>query len=263
MRTGQRRSAILQQLLRTGYVEARQLAADFDVDSSTIRRDLDELARRGHLDRTHGGARVRSGAVDIPYASKEREQLPAKAAIAAHAASLICDGDSVLLDSGSTTHELARALSDRRDLTIVTNDLRIARLVADYRGIHLLVAGGELLPTTFTLAGELAARYIEDLRLDWAFLGADAIDLKSGVTNTNTIEIRFKRNFIQAGRTVAVLADSTKFDRTALVRVADLAEIDMVITDSALSEEQASRYGKRVVCAAPLEPSAPQDRTAP
>jgi len=250
MRTGNRRAEILRQLFLTGYVEAKELAERFEVDTSTIRRDLDALAGAGHLERTHGGARPHSGAVDIPYAVKEREQTTAKRAIAQRALALIGDGDSILLDSGSTTYELAVALRTRRDLTIVTNDLRIGLLVAEYPGIHLLLTGGELLGSTFTLIGERAVDFVEDLRVDWTFLGADAVDSEAGVTNTNTIEIPLKHAMIAVGRTVVVLADSTKFGQRALVRVADLDQVHYLITDPALSADQSTAYGDRLLIAA-------------
>lgn len=243
MPTGQRRREILRLLYLTGYVEAKELAATLRVDSSTIRRDLEALASAGHLQRTHGGARAQTDAVDVPYNAREGDQLPAKQAIAAVAGDLVRDGDSLLLDSGSTTRELAMALRGRRDLTIVTNDLEIGRLVADYPGTHLLVTGGELLASTYTLFGQRAVAFIEDLRVDWAFLGADAIDVQDGVTNTNTLEIPLKRAMLAAGRTTVVLADSSKFGRRALVMVATLAEVDQVITDSRLSAEAAAAYG--------------------
>lgn len=246
MRTGQRRREILRQLFLTGYVEAKELSLRLGVDSSTIRRDLEILARDGHLQRTHGGARALPGAVDVPYAVKERERTAAKDAIAAAACRLVSDGDSVMLDSGSTTYQLAVALASRRDLTIVTNDVHIGHRVADYPGIRLLLTGGELLSSTYTLFGERAATFIEDLRVDWTFLGADAIDVSAGITNTNTLEIRLKRAMIAAGRSVVVLADSSKFGRHALVRVAGLREVDQIVTDESLPEEVAAAYGELV-----------------
>lgn len=256
MRTGQRRREILRQLFLTGYVEVREFAATLGVDSSTIRRDLDALARSGHLQRTHGGARALPGAVDVPYAVKQHERLAAKDAIAAAACELVHDGDSVLLDSGSTTHQLAVALRTRRDLTIVTNDLLIGRLVADYPGIRLMVTGGELLSSTYTLFGDRAVAFIEDLRVDWTFLGADAIDVRAGITNTNTLEIPLKRAMIAVGKSTVVLADSTKFGRHALVRVAELGEVDRVLTDDELAPDDAERYGG-VVHRAPLSAPGP------
>lgn len=246
MRTGQRRREILRRLFLDGYVEARELAADLDVDSSTIRRDLDALARAGQLQRTHGGARATPGTIDIPYAVKLQEHVRAKEAIAAAACELVTDGDSVLLDSGSTTHQLAVALRTRQDLTIVTNDVHIGQLVADYPRVRLLITGGELLTSTYTLFGEAAVRFVEDLRVEWAFLGADAVDLDLGVTNTNTLQIPLKRAMLAAGRSAIVLADSSKFGRRALVRVADIDEFDQVITDDRLTPQEAARYGSRL-----------------
>lgn len=246
METSPRRREILRELFLTGYVGAKDLSDKLGVDSSTIRRDLDALAREGRLQRTHGGARAVPGTYDVPYAVKERERLAAKNAIATAAAAHVCDGDSIMLDSGSTTHQVAVALKSRKELTIVTNDLLIARDVAEYPGVRLLVTGGELLGSTYTLFGDHSTSYVAALRVDWVFLGADAIDLSAGITNTNTLEIPLKQAMIAAGRTCIVVADSTKFGRHALVRVADLSEIDHIITDSELDDDVAAAYGERL-----------------
>lgn len=281
MPTRRRRSTILNQVLRTGYVEARQLAEDFGVDVSTIRRDLAVLAGSGELHRTHGGARVNeavrvgtaarlglgvgtegaegavgNGIVDVSYTETQQSRLLAKRAIAASGCAEVQDGDSVLLDSGSTTFQLAVALADRQDLTVITNDLSIAYLVSEYPGIHLLIAGSELLKSTHTLVGRHAADFVADLRADWAFLGVAGIDVEAGITITNTIEVPFKRSVIDAGSKVIVLADSAKFDQRALVRVANLDEIDYLVTDTGLTAAQRRRYGDRVVLAASLHPPA-------
>ena len=242
MRTEQRRREIVRRLYLMGYVEARELAAELGVDTSTIRRDLDALSRAGHMQRTHGGARLPSGAVDLPYEIKRHERLGAKQAIGRAAAELVADGQSVALDSGSTTYELAARLRVRQGLTIVTNDLRIAQLVASYSGVRLMVSGGELLRSTYTLVGDRAVAFIRELSVDWAFLGADAIDAGC-ITNTNTIEIPVKRAMLAVARTTAVLADRSKFGRRALVRVAEIGEVDRVITDGELPDELAAGFG--------------------
>jgi DeoR family transcriptional regulator, aga operon transcriptional repressor len=246
MRTGQRKREILRRLYLTGYVEAKELAAALDVDGSTIRRDFDALARDGRLQRTHGGARAMPGAIDVPYVVKRGENLDAKQAVATFASRLVQDGDSVLLDSGSTTYQLALALASHRNLTMVTNDLLIGQTVADYPGVRLLVTGGELLAFTYTLVGERAVAFVEDLRVDWTFLGADAIDIGSGITNTNTLEIPLKRAMLAATRTSVVLADSSKFGQHALIRVAGIDEIDRIISDDGLEVSVAQSYGARL-----------------
>jgi DeoR family transcriptional regulator of aga operon len=251
MRTEQRRREIVRRLYLRGYVEARELAAELGVDTSTIRRDLDALSRAGHMRRTHGGARLLSGAVDLPYEIKRRERLAAKQAIGRAAAELVANGHSVALDSGSTTYELAVQLRARQDLTIVTNDIRIGQLVASYPGVRLLVTGGELLRSTYTLVGDRVVAFIRELSVDWAFLGADAIDA-GGITNTNTIEISIKRAMLAVARTTAVVADSSKFGRRALVRVAAIGEVDRVITDGELSDELAGGFGRALQRVGPV-----------
>lgn len=246
MRSGQRKHEILRLLYLTGYVQARDLAERLGVDGSTIRRDLDALARAGHLQRLHGGAQARPGTIDVPYAVKQGEHLVAKQGIAAAAARPVRDGDSVLLDSGSSTYQLAVALAGRRNLTIVTNDLLIGQAVADYPGLRLLVTGGELLTSTYTLVGDRAVAFVEDLRVDWTFIGADAIDAGAGITNTNTLEIPLKRQMLAVGRTTVVLADSSKFGRRALVRVAGIEEVDRILTDDELDIADEPRYGMRL-----------------
>jgi DeoR family transcriptional regulator of aga operon len=246
LRSEERRREIVRRLYLTGYVEARELAVTLGVDASTIRRDLDALSRAGHVQRSHGGARLLAGAVDLPYAIKQRERLAAKGAVGRAAAELVADGDSVVIDSGSTTYELATRLRARQNLTIVTNDLRIAQLVADFPGVHLLVPGGELLRSTYTLAGERAVAFVQELSVEWTFLGADAIDSGSGVTNTNTIEVPLKRTMLAVARTAVVLADSSKFGRRALVRVAEIEEVDRVITDDDLPDDLAGGFAGRL-----------------
>lgn len=245
MSASTRRHEILERLATDGYVEAKTLSRDLGVDASTIRRDLDALARLGKAERTHGGARPIEGTLsEIPYAVKEHTRRTEKAAIAHEAARLVRDGDSVILDSGSTTYQIATALRQRTGLTILTNDLRIGKYVATFPDVRLLVAGGELLGSVFTLVGERTVEFLSDYSVDWTFLGADAIDPEGGITNTNTLEIPVKRAMIAAAAHTAVVADSSKFGLRALARVATLAEVDTIVTDAGLPSEQFEGYGE-------------------
>lgn len=238
-----RRREILKRVTANGYVEAQELATTLGVNPSTIRRDLDSLEKAGQLQRTHGGARlVAEGAQDVPYSHKKTQRVEEKAAIAKVAASLVREGDVVILDSGSTTFEIALALRHRR-VTLITNDLRIAKFVATDSDARLLVTGGELLGSVFTLVGDRATSFFDDLTSDWTFLGADAIDPAAGITNTNTLEIPVKRAMIAAAARTFVVVDSGKFGQRTLARVASLSEVDGLITDSGLSSEERARYG--------------------
>src|SRR5208283_2012083 len=183
-----RRRDICQLIEKLGYAESRQLALSLGVNVSTVRRDLEALADAGLIQRTHGGAMpVTDGnPVDVPYEVKKHQRLEEKRAIAKYAAALVSDGDSLVLDSGSTTYALAQMIRGRSDLTIATNDLRIAHYLAEGGGVRLLVTGGQLIDSVFTLVGPSALTNLAGLQVDWAFLGADAVDPEAGVTNVNT-----------------------------------------------------------------------------
>ncbi|MEU1994055.1 DeoR/GlpR family DNA-binding transcription regulator [Nocardia gamkensis] len=249
-----RRREIMHRLLTSGYVEAKALAEELGVDASTIRRDLDALERAGQAQRTHGGARPIPGATaKLPYTMKEGERLTQKTAIGEAAAARVSNGDTVILDSGSTTYEVARALRDHKDLTVITNDLRIATLIAETPGMRLLVTGGELLGSVYTLVGERAIGFLSDYTADWTFLGADAVDVDAGITNMNTLEVPLKRAMIAAATRAVAVADSSKFGRRALAKVAGIDEVSCVITDSELDPQTAHRFAGAVVHAGPAE----------
>lgn len=244
MSVQQRRREIVRLLHRDGYVEAKKLSVELGVDASTIRRDLDGLVRGGQAERTHGGARPVGGAAfEVPYAVKEFEHRRQKVVIARHAAGRVREGDSVILDSGSTTFQVAVALRHVPDLTFITNDLRIATLLAGVQGVRLFLAGGELLNTVYTLIGPRATDFFSDFSATWAFLGADAVDPAAGITNTNTLEVPVKRAMLAASATSVVVADSTKFGTRTLARVADLDEVDLLVTDPGLDPARAAEYG--------------------
>lgn len=243
-----RRGEILQRLHIDGYVEAKVLSRELGVDASTIRRDLDTLVRSGKAERTHGGARpVIGGPTEIPYSLKETERQHEKDAIAHLAAQEVRDGQTVILDSGSTTYRVAVELRHKADLTVITNDLRIGKYVATIPAVRLLVTGGELLGSVFTLVGERAVDFLSDYSADWAFLGADAIDTNAGITNTNTLEVPLKRAIISAASQTIVVADSSKFGHRALAKVAMIDEVDMIVTDSGIAPDQAKSYGETLV----------------
>ncbi len=253
MTANARRREIFHRMLADGYVDAKTLAGDLGVDTSTIRRDLDALAREGKIERTHGGARPVEGAgPEVPYAAKKDVRRAEKSAIAAVAAAMVSDGDSVVLDSGSTTYEVAVALRHHSSLTVLTNDLRIAKYVASFPEVRLLVTGGELLGSVFTLVGDHAVRFMSSYSADWTFLGADAIDPRAGVTNTNTLEVPIKRALIEAGTRTVLVADHSKFGHRALAKVTAVEDIDTLITDSGLRAEQRDAYGPALVVAEPL-----------
>ena len=235
------RSELLRRIQQRGYDSVTDLASEFGVTPSTIRRHLDVLQQRGVIERRHGAVEALTSAAEIPYAAKVSERHRQKQVVAVAAAQRIGTGQSVLLDSGSTTLEVAKALRLHIGLTIVTNDLRVASEVATNQSTRLIVVGGERLPSVYTLSGPDSVRHIEELSVDVAVLSADAVDGRS-VTNASTEEVAMKRAMLRSARTKYLVADSSKFERTLLVKVTDLDEFDLGITDTGMDPILAANY---------------------
>ncbi|WNB86662.1 DeoR/GlpR family DNA-binding transcription regulator [Cellulomonas sp. ATA003] len=240
-----RRQEILHRVQRTGYVSARDLAEEYGVDTSTVRRDLDALARLGLVVRNHGGASLPAEGVQ-PTDADDADHLPEKRAIGREVARLIGDGRSVVMDGGSATLEVARALHACRSTTVVTNDLQIATELASQDDVRLIVLGGELLPDRSTLVSDRAVDLVADFQLDYAVLGADAVDAR-GIAVADTFGAPMKRAMIQAATTVVVVADSSVFERSALVRIADLSDVGVVVTDDGLPDGAAAALDVEVL----------------
>ncbi|MBF4612960.1 DeoR/GlpR family DNA-binding transcription regulator [Curtobacterium sp. VKM Ac-1376] len=246
----ERRQAILDQVRGSGYVRAVDLSSALHVDSSTIRRDMERLERAGLIRRMHGGALPADPAdtIDTPWEVRRSQHLAEKTAIGEAAAALVEDGQTVLIDNGSTAHQVAAALSDHRGLTVVTNDLMVA-LCLRSQGVHQVhVTGGLLLDTVFTLVGPIATQAVESMHVDWAFLGAEGVEPEAGITNINVVEIPLKRAMLAAAQNAAVVADSSKFGRRSLATVCTLDDLDAVITDDGVPLEDRGAYGATLRC---------------
>lgn len=187
-------------------------------------------------------------ALDVPYEAKRLERLVEKRAIAEYVAELIRDGDSVVLDSGSSTYALAEALRVRSHLTVATNDIRIAHYFAARGGVRLLVSGGQLIDSVFTLVGSATLAFLGGVHFEWAVLGADAIDPVAGISNFNTVEVPVKQAMIDAADRAVLLADSSKFGRRALATVVGVEAFDLIVTDDGLPVQERSPFGDRLVC---------------
>lgn len=228
----ERRRVILERMWSGASVKVGELSTEFGVSESTIRRDLRELEESGLLARTHGGALPAESTLAEPtFAEKTDQHLAEKRAIGVMAASLVRDGDSVILDAGTTTLEAARALRGCRNLTVVTNAFHIAAELADVESIHVIVIGGSVRGKTLALVGPMAERALEEVNVDWAFIGTNGIDLERGLTTPTQAEAAVKRRMIGAARQVAVLTDSSKVGKVAFATVAALSNSQVVITD--------------------------------
>ncbi|MFC0140282.1 DeoR/GlpR family DNA-binding transcription regulator [Erwinia mallotivora] len=253
MTAAQRRAKIVEMLTEKGYLNAAELSEIFGVDSSTIRRDLSLLKKTGKVMRTHGGLLPIEAAdtFDTPYDVRLEMNASAKTAIARYAASLVKDGQSLILDNGSTVYALALALKDKKNLTVVTNDIYCAMAMGQHPGITLHVAGGLMLDKVYTLVGQETVDKINSVHVDWAFLGSEGVHYDNGITNINTIEIPVKQAMIKAADKTVVLADSSKIGYRALAHVCPLSDISMVITEASPDLKQRSKYGSQLVVVKP------------
>lgn len=234
----ERRAAILDLARDTGRVEVTALAATFDVTAETIRRDLSALERAGRLSRVHGGAIV-GERVSLEPTLDVRESVltEEKARIAEAALQWLPEQGAIALDGGSTTHRLAEILPTDRQLTVVTNNLIIAVALSRREDLTVHVVGGRLRGRTLTTVGEVSLGYLHAVRLDVAFLGTNGFTVERGLTTPDSTEAAVKQAFVAAARRNVLLTDHTKFGQEYFAHVADLSQIDAVVTDAALSDE--------------------------
>jgi DeoR family glycerol-3-phosphate regulon repressor len=226
-----RQSEILDIARAEGRVEVDDLANRFRVTLQTIRRDLGELAGAGKLDRVHGGAVLRAGVANIGYEERRLLNADAKAAIARVCATQIPDNSSIFLNIGTTTEAVARALVKHRNLTVVTNNLNVAAMLAGNESCDVIVAGGVLRRSDGGLTGDLTTEAIAHFKVDLAVIGTSAIDTDGDLLDYDLQEVRVSRAILRQARASCVVADHSKLERSAPVRIASLSEVDQIITD--------------------------------
>lgn len=246
--TDQRREEILHQVQVRGYAGVTDLAKSLSVDTSTVRRDLTALAKLGLLIRSHGGASRSAGGIDPPYHVKQSQQVTQKRAIGQAAARLIRDGSTVVIDSGSTCLEVARALGAHVGLTVITYDLRVATEIAGFGRFRLIVFGGEAQPNGFTILAPRSAEHLGEYHADVAVLGADGVDSGS-VWNVASAVAPFKRAMIDVSDFAILAADSSKVGRSGVVKITDTSNLDALVTDSGLPRVVAQQLPTRIVWA--------------
>jgi DeoR/GlpR family transcriptional regulator of sugar metabolism len=238
----ERRQRVLDLVSRKGFVGLADLARAIRVSQSTIRRDLEYLHQQGRLRRTHGGA-ISQGDGELP-ALEERSarQIEEKRQVAQAAAARIRDGDTILLDGGTTTLEVARLLVGRR-LQIVTNSLPIANLFASNRETELIMLGGYVYPRTGVALGPLTVRMLPDIHVNQTILSVGGITAK-GLFNSNVLLVETERQMMRCADEVVVVADHTKIGRPALAFLCELSDVDTLIVDAGLTAQQRALVDK-------------------
>lgn len=244
-----RQPDILEIARAEGKVTVEGLAERFDVTVQTIRRDLTELANAGKLERVHGGAILPSGVNNILYEERRRLNEAAKTAIARACAAAIPDEASVFLDIGTTTEAVARELIDHRNLMVVTNNMNVAQILLTNKSCNIVVAGGALRRADNGLVGNLTARTIENFKFDYAILGCSAMDEDGDMLDFDIQEVVVSQTLLNRSREVFLVADGSKFQRSAPVRIGSLRDVHQVFTDTPLPPrlaEQCTGWGTQV-----------------
>lgn len=230
----ERKQRILATLHQKPAVRVTELERALCVSAASIRRDLADLERTGLLKRTHGGAiSAQMAMIEPSLAEKEDQYQAEKAAIARLAVTLVKRGDTIFLDAGSTTRQIARELRHHQGVTVVTNALNIAWELASSE-LELVVTGGQVRRGILSQVGPLADHAIAAVHVDKLFLAANGIDLEKGVTTPNPVEAQTKRAMVERASEVILVADRSKFGRITFSRICGLDRVHRVITDDRL-----------------------------
>lgn len=215
-----------------GRVMVEELAGHFEVTPQTIRKDLNELCERRLLTRVHGGAIVTSGVSNLAYEARRFVAQDEKQAIGIAAARRIPNRASLFINIGTTTEEVAKALTGHEDLLVITNNLNVATLLFSNPRIEVIIAGGSVRRSDGAVMGEAAVKFIQQFKVDFAVIGTSAIDEEGALLDFDYREVRVARAIIENARRVMLVSDRMKFERTAPVRIGHLSEVDIFVTDA-------------------------------
>jgi len=248
MMANQRREKILELLREDGSAKVNELSKIFKVSEVTIRQDLEKMDKDGLVTREHGGAFLKEVEDQVRrFTLMNQANMDRKIVIGQKAAQLIEDGDTIILDSGSTTTEIAKNLIGRKNLTIITNALNIALLLGAEPGIEVIMTGGEFKPPTLSLMGQKAADFFNDVHVDKLFLATAGISLRSGLTYPSLSDIVVKKAMIDVAETVYLVADSTKIGKGAFASLGALSLIDYIITDTNIDESYKQLFNEHEI----------------
>jgi DeoR/GlpR family transcriptional regulator of sugar metabolism len=262
MIAAERLERIAEMIRKNGVASIADLSERLGVSETTIRRDLTKLERQGLVRRTYGGAlALQVSSLNAPFDARKQHYTAEKRAIARTAASLIAPGETIILDAGTTVTELARALKDRRDLTVITNSQRVMNELYDSSGVTVVVTGGELRPLSglpaagdLCLVGPIAEETLRRFRPSKAFLGTAGITLPEGMSSTNLAQSQIKQIVAEISDQLILLTDHTKFGHVSYSIVAPVDVLDKVVTDSGIRAEDRQALEERGVEVIAVDP---------
>jgi DeoR/GlpR family transcriptional regulator of sugar metabolism len=241
----ERRQTILSQLELEGKVQVHFLAERFAVTTETIRRDLDRLEKEGRLRKVYGGAvRIRSGNNEPTFMKRSQMNLLDKQAIGRLAASLIQDGETVILDNGTTTLEIMRQLTDRAHVTVITNSVPVLNCALEQFQGKIIFAGGEVNAVYQAAVGITAHVLLDQFKVNKAFISAGGLSLSEGITDYHLEEALISRKMMERAEESILVADHSKFGVTTFAQIAPMEHISMVLTDSGCSSEWKDTFAR-------------------
>jgi len=253
MMAEERRMQILQIVRSEGRAKVNELARRFKTSAVTIRSDLNELHQRGVIQRSHGGAVIQDTIFrESPVQERLKNQSKEKQRIGVLAATLVQEGETIILDSGTTTLEIARHLHNIRNLQVLTNGLNIAVELLGSRTIQTIIMGGSVRNDSASVVGRATEDMLEQFSADKLFLCGAGCDPDFGVSGTNLDETMANRAMLRAAREIIVVADSSKFSKRSMSLIASFSEVDLVISDAGLPPEMQDRirsFGCKLVLA--------------
>ncbi len=232
MNTLERRKFILDKIKDTESVNTVDLSKELNVSTMTIRRDLKYFADQGVVTLTHGGAILNLGTLfENTVMIKQQESVLEKRTIAQYAASLIQDGDSILIDSGTTAREVSDFITTKKNLVILTHSLLVANSLAQSDPARLIMIPGVFREMSMAFLGDLACEFISNFKIDILFLGAEGLNATHGATVPNIEDAQTKRAFVRQAKKVVLLVDHTKIGKSFFMNIAHIKDIDLVITN--------------------------------
>ena len=227
----QRQQEILNLVQQQGFVSIDTLAQNFNVTPQTIRRDINALCEQQLLTRYHGGAGLSSSVENVEYAARQVLHLDAKRSIAAMAARQIPDRASIFINIGTTTEEVAKALQHHNGLRIITNNLNVAAILRSNPSFEIIIAGGSVRQRDGGITGEATIDFIRQFKVDFGIIGISCVDSDGTLLDFAYHEVRVAQAIIENSRQVFLVADHSKFDRCAMVRLGNISQVDALFTD--------------------------------
>lgn len=237
MQSRHRHQRIIDILKTNGSVSVEQLVKEFDTSPQTIRADLRDLSSTKKLVRVHGGARSIDRRENLEYEARRQIAADEKVAIGKAAANLIPNNSSMFVNIGTTTEAVCAALSLHKKLLVITNNINVANSLRIYPEIETVIAGGAVRISDGAIVGETAVDFIKQFKVDYAIIGSSALDVDGSLLDFDIREVKVAQAIIQNARTVVLVADSSKFDRSAPVRIGHLSQVDIFVTDRLPNDE--------------------------